>query len=76
MTLSGTHPEPTTSKFLFASKAMTPFWTVARIYLGWLWLTSGWGMLFTPAWVDPEAGDAIRGFLGGAIERAGASRPP
>lgn len=69
------YPEPKVSKFLFASKFMAPVWAVIRIYLGWLWLTAGWGKIQSPAWVGENAGAAVTGYLGGALERAGGERP-
>lgn len=70
-----TYPEPRISKFLFASKAMAPVWAVVRIYLGWQWLTSGWGKVNSPAWVGPDAGGAVTGYLTGALDRAAGERP-
>ncbi|MBX3143888.1 MAG: DoxX family membrane protein [Trueperaceae bacterium] len=61
------YPEPKISQFLFASKYMAPFWTVVRVYLGWLWLDAGWHKVSDPRWVGPEAGTAVRGFLNRAI---------
>lgn len=75
MSRSTYYPEPRVSRFLFASKAMAPVWTVVRIYLGWMWLTSGWGKVTGGGWVGPEAGGAVRGYLTGALERAGGERP-
>ena len=75
------YPEPRVSKFLFASMWMAPFWTVVRVYLGWLWLSAGLGKVFTDgwtfntAWVGPQAGGAVRGFLGRALELT-AGDPP
>ena len=69
------YPEPTISKFLFASKVMAPVWAVIRIYLGFLWLRSGWGKVTDPAWVGPEAGGAVRGFLTGALELTTGDHP-
>lgn len=69
------YPEPNLSKFLFASKFMAPVWAVIRIYLGFLWLRSGWGKVTDPVWVGPEAGGAVRGFLGGALELTTGDRP-
>lgn len=69
------YPEPRFSKFLFASKIMAPFWTVVRIYLGFLWLRSGLGKVTDPGWVGPEAGGAVRGFLGGALELTTGDHP-
>jgi len=61
------YPEPKISQFLFASKYMAPFWTVIRVYLGWLWLDAGWHKVGDPRWVGAEAGTAVTGFLNRAI---------
>jgi thiosulfate dehydrogenase (quinone) large subunit len=61
------YPEPWLSKAAFASRASVPFWTVVRLYLGYLWLTAGWGKITNPAWVGPEAGGAVKGFLNNAL---------
>ena len=62
------YPEPTISKALFASRLSVPFWTIIRIYLGFLWLRAGWGKINNPAWVGPDAGGPVRGFLTGAMQ--------
>ncbi|CAN5839912.1 DoxX family membrane protein [soil metagenome] len=69
------YPEPRIAQFLFASKALAPLWTVVRIYLGWLWLTAGWGKIFSPAWMGENAGAAVRGFLNRALDLAAADTP-
>ena len=69
------YPEPGITKFLFASKAMAPFWTVVRIYLGWLWLSAGWNKVFAPAWTGENAGAAVRGYLNNALRLAGEDPP-
>jgi thiosulfate dehydrogenase [quinone] large subunit len=69
------YPEPTISKFLFASKYMAPFWTVVRIYLGWQWLNSGWHKVTDPRWVGAEAGTAVSGFLNRAISLSTGDAP-
>jgi thiosulfate dehydrogenase (quinone) large subunit len=72
------YPEPTITKFLFASKAMAPVWLVVRVYLGWLWLSAGWGKVFgerSAAWVGADAGTAVGGYLRGALGRAQAETP-
>lgn len=61
------YPEPTISKFLFASRFMAPIWTVVRVYLGWLWLNAGWHKVTDPKWVGAEAGTAVTGFLNRAL---------
>lgn len=61
------YPEPTISKFLFASRFMAPIWTVVRVYLGWLWLNAGRHKVTDPRWVGAEAGTAVSGFLNRAL---------
>ena len=71
MSHSTYYPEPRISKFLFASRYMAALWLVARVYLGWQWLTAGWHKVwadgaFNTAWVGPDA-SAAGGFLRGAL---------
>lgn len=69
------YPEPQVSKFLFASRYMAPFWTVVRVYLGWLWVDAGWHKVTNPAWVGENAGTAVSGFLNGALARSVGDSP-
>lgn len=69
------YPEPRISKLVFASMAAVPFWTVVRLYLGWLWFSSGLAKVGNPAWVGPEAGGAVRGFLTRALELSSGEQP-
>lgn len=69
------YSEPRVSKLLFASKFMVPLWAVVRIYLGYLWLSAGWGKVTNPAWVGAEAGVAVTGFLSRALTLAGGEHP-
>lgn len=64
------YPEPSLSRWLFASKAVAPFWAIVRIYLGWQWLSAGWGKVNNPAWVGEDRGTALSGYLRGALSRA------
>lgn len=73
------YPEPKVSKFLFASKFMAPIWAIARIYLGWMWLTAGWGKVFAEGgfntrWVGLNA-DGVSGFLNGALGKTEGAHP-
>jgi thiosulfate dehydrogenase (quinone) large subunit len=70
-----TYPEPKISKLLFASRYSVPFWTVVRIYLGYLWFVAGWTKVTNPNWVGADAGTAVRGYLQGALGRAQAEQP-
>ncbi len=69
------YQEPAISKFLFASPYLAPLWLVLRIWLGWQWLSSGWGKVQNPAWVGENAGVAVTGYLQGALARAGGEAP-
>lgn len=75
MARSTYYPEPPIAQFLFASKILAPLWTVVRIYLGWLWLTAGWGKISSPAWTGENAGAAVGGFLNRALDLARADSP-
>lgn len=75
MTDPRTYPEPRITQILFASKGAAIVWGVLRVYLGWLWLSAGWGKVTNPAWVGADAGTALSGYLGGALQRAQAESP-
>jgi len=42
-------------------------WAVARIWVGWEFLTASLSKMGDPAWIGARAGAAVRGFLGAAI---------
>ena len=53
-------------------------WAVARIWVGWQWLSAGWGKVTGPGadvWVGSKAGVAISGFLKGAMAKTGGAHP-
>jgi thiosulfate dehydrogenase [quinone] large subunit len=59
---------------------MAPIWAVIRIYLGWLWLDAGWHKVwseggFNTAWVGPEAGGAVSGFLNRSLTLTSGDHP-
>lgn len=66
-TLSNTSnfKDPSFVGSLFGNPAWAWFWLIARLYVGYTWLTSGWGKLGNPAWM--ETGDALKGFWERAI---------
>lgn len=75
MPRSTIYPEPKITQFLFALKWMAVVWTVVRIYLGWWWLTAGWGKVQNPNWVGANAGTSVAGYLRGALGRAEGETP-
>lgn len=56
------------SKWLFSNTTSGLIWLVLRVYLGYQWLTAGIGKLSNDAWIGENAGVAIKGFMGGALE--------
>lgn len=65
--------EPLIEKFIFNDVRMAPVWLALRLWLGWRWLTSGWGKVNNPAWMD--GGAALRGFWQGAVQVPDEGRP-
>lgn len=49
------------------------FWLVLRVWLGWQWLTAGYGKVGNPAWV--QSGEALRGFWERAVAVPDGGRP-
>jgi len=52
--------------------------TALRIYVGWSWLTSGFGKVFganSAVWVGDKAGVAVNGFLQGALTKTTGAHP-
>jgi thiosulfate dehydrogenase [quinone] large subunit len=53
--------DPAAARFLFANTATAPAWAVARLYLGWQWLQSGWGKVDGDGWLN-DGGSALQAF--------------
>lgn len=57
------YAEPKLARWLFASRPAAVIWLIARLYLGYEWLKSGWDKVFGPgsaAWM--KSGVAVKGF--------------
>ncbi|WP_412029060.1 DoxX family membrane protein [Deinococcus yunweiensis] len=67
--------ETALSRFLFADTRLSPLWLALRLYVGWTWLQSGWHKVGDPAWVGANAGQAVSGFLRGALGKAAGETP-
>lgn len=50
---------------LFGNPRWSWLWLAARLYLGYIWITSGLGKLGNPAWM--ESGTALKGFWTNAV---------
>jgi len=69
--------EPAISRMLFADPRLAPLWLLLRLYVGYEWLSAGWGKITNPAgvWVGEKAGVAVSGFLNGALAKTGGDHP-
>ena len=54
------------ARFVFSDTRMAWVWLIIRLYMAYTWLTSGYGKLTNPGWVN--TGEALKGFWQGAIQ--------
>lgn len=57
--------DPPYSRSLFGDTRWAWLWLLPRLYVGYTWLTSGWGKFGNPAWM--QTGEALRGFWERAV---------
>lgn len=57
--------DPPIARALFSNTRWAWLWLIVRLYVGYTWLTSGWGKLSNPAWV--QTGEALKGFWERAV---------
>ncbi|ULL16628.1 DoxX family membrane protein [Paenibacillus sp. H1-7] len=67
-------PENPVSSFLFSSTRAGVIWLIVRLYVGYSWVTSGWGKVTNEAWTGAKAGTALQGFIKGALTKAEAGK--
>jgi len=53
------------ARALFSSTRWAWLWLIIRLYVGYTWITSGWGKFSNPAWV--QTGEALKGFWQRAV---------
>ena len=58
--------DPPAAKFIFSDTRLAWLWLIARLYMSYTWLTSGYGKLTNPAWTN--TGDALKGFWTSALK--------
>jgi thiosulfate dehydrogenase (quinone) large subunit len=69
-------PEPKLSRTLFADAGwITWLWLVARLYVGYEWVSAGWEKLTGTGWVGSQAGTAIGGFFQSALAQTTGAHP-
>lgn len=57
--------DPPVANALFNNPRWAWIWLIARLYLGYTWLSSGLGKLSNPAWT--QTGEALKGFWERAV---------
>ncbi|GAA0136839.1 DoxX family membrane protein [Paenibacillus sp. YSY-4.3] len=63
-------PENPVSNFLFSNTRSASIWLIIRLYLGYAWLSAGWGKVTSDQWVGSNAGAGLTGFIKGALGKA------
>lgn len=67
--------DPPIAISLFSATRWAWIWLIMRLYIGYTWLTSGWGKLSNPGWI--QTGEALKGFWERAVATPDApARPP
>lgn len=66
-------PDPPFARALFSSTRLAWLWLIVRIYVGYQWLTSGWGKISGGTWAS---GEGLRGFWTNAVQIPEGGRPP
>lgn len=64
-------PESPLRRFLFADTRPSVLWLALRVYVGWARLQPGLHKVSDPAWTGANAGQALSGFLKGALSKSG-----
>ncbi len=68
-------PEPKLFRWLFRDTRFAVIWLPVRFYVGWEWLSAGWGKVNDIAWVGEKAGTGIAGFVAGALAKTTGAHP-
>ena len=63
------------ARSLFGDVRWAWIWLLLRLYLGYEWLSAGWGKLHNAAWVGSKAGTALTGFVNGALAKTAGDHP-
>ena len=66
--------DPPLARTLFGDTRLSWLWLLVRLYVGYSWLTSGWGKLANPAWTS--TGDALKGYWTAAVAIPASGKPP
>jgi thiosulfate dehydrogenase [quinone] large subunit len=67
-------PDPPFAHKLFSTTAFAWLFVIVRVWLGWQWLSSGWGKFNNPKWL--QTGEALQGYWLNAVKIPEQGRPP
>ena len=67
--------DPPLAEALFGKVRWAWIWIIPRLYVGYKWISAGWGKLNNPAWVGSKSGTALSGFINGALTKATGAHP-
>lgn len=65
--------DPQFVKFLFNDVRMSVIWLIARVWLGYQWISSAQGKITNPGWT--ETGEALKGYWTSAVAIPETGRP-
>ena len=66
-------PDPPLAHALFSTTRFAWLWAILRLYLGWQWLSSGWGKISGGTWAS---GESLKGFWTNAVKVPESGKPP
>lgn len=55
------------SRWLFTNTKSAWIWLILRLYIGYTWLTAGFGKVTDDAWTGSNAGAALEGYMAGVM---------
>jgi len=67
--------DPPFAQTLFGDWRWSWVWVIVRLYLGYEWIMAGYDKIINPAWVGPQAGTALTGFINNAITLSTGAHP-
>jgi len=65
-------PDPPIARLFFASTKIAWIWLIFRIYLGYMWLSAGWGKISGGTWMT---GEPLKGFWTAAVQIPAQGKP-
>lgn len=67
--------DPPVARTLLSDVRVAWLWLILLLYVGWEWLSAGWGKLHEAAWTGDKAGAAISGFVNHALTETTGAHP-